>query len=213
MFNLIKLLFTICLCCIFTTQINSHLASYTTEKIVYVDFEGINNDYIRMHLPTAIRCSKTYGIPVSICLSQAIYESGYGNSDLAVKANNHFGMKKGRSTKETFSFIDDDRDSLGNLVKSKFRKYNNAEESFYDYGRMLSNSKRFAHLFKIPAANYSAWARGLLQSGYATNPEYALQLVRIIEKHQLYRLDRAPRAKQRCYEIVDISVGLGEVFL
>ena len=50
-------------------------------------------EYIEKYKDAAIHAMKTHGIPASITLAQGCLESGDGNSDLAVKANNHFGIK------------------------------------------------------------------------------------------------------------------------
>lgn len=50
-------------------------------------------EYIDKYKDAAIQSMRTHGIPASITLAQGCLESGDGNSDLAVKANNHFGIK------------------------------------------------------------------------------------------------------------------------
>ena len=51
--------------------------------------------YVEQYADLAIEQMKIHRIPASITLAQAIFESGAGKSELAVKANNHFGIKKG----------------------------------------------------------------------------------------------------------------------
>ena len=55
---------------------------------------------------------------------------------------------------------------------------------------MLSTLPRYDSLFAYPSDDYRSWARGLKAAGYATAPDYAQRLVRIIEENQLYLLDR-----------------------
>jgi hypothetical protein len=149
-------------------------------------------NYVDNNLKYAILYAKSKKIPVSICLAQALHESAAGQSTLATKANNHFGIKAIDTTKwtgERFFIEDDDYDKNGILKKSAFRKYTSVESSFKDYADFLSKNKRYQHLFKIPIEDYRAWANGLVAAGYATDPEYATYLIEKIEKYHLYKYD------------------------
>jgi hypothetical protein len=149
-------------------------------------------NYVDTNLKFALQYAKAKKIPVSICLAQALHESAAGQSTLAVKANNHFGIKAADTTKwtgERFFIEDDDYDKNGKLRKSAFRKYTSAESSYKDYADFLSKSKRYQHLFAIPVEDYRAWANGLVAAGYATDPEYATYLIEKIEKYELYKYD------------------------
>jgi hypothetical protein len=149
-------------------------------------------NYVDNNLKYAILYAKSKKIPISICLAQAMHESAAGQSTLAVKANNHFGIKAPDSTKwtgERFFIEDDDYDKNGKLRKSAFRKYASIESSFKDYADFLSKNKRYQHLFKIPVEDYRAWANGLVAAGYATDPEYATYLIEKIEKYNLFKYD------------------------
>jgi len=127
-----------------------------------------------------------HGIPASICLAQALLETDAGRSRLNVIANNHFGIKAGRYWDgPTMLKIDDKIDSTGTPVPSNFRVYSSAAASFQDYGRLLSNSKRYKSLKAINVADYKAWAYGIYKKGYASNPCYAQLLISLIERYGL----------------------------
>jgi Mannosyl-glycoprotein endo-beta-N-acetylglucosaminidase len=148
--------------------------------------------YIDNNLKFALQYAKAKKIPVSICLAQAMHESAAGQSTLALRANNHFGIKAIDTTKWSgarFYIEDDDYDKNGKLTKSPFRKYNTIDDSFKDYAEFLSKNKRYQHLFKIPVEDYRSWANGLVVAGYATDPEYATYLIEKIEKYELYKYD------------------------
>lgn len=140
-------------------------------------------EYILKYKDISVEKMKEYGIPASITLAQGILESGNGNSRLARKANNHFGIKchgwRGRK------FYQDD-----DAKNECFRKYRNPEESYRDHSLFLTNRSRYAALFTLNIRDYKGWAHGLKKAGYATNPRYPQLLIRIIEEHQLYLLDR-----------------------
>lgn len=142
-------------------------------------------EYIDLYKDAAIESMKTHGIPASITLAQGCLESGDGNSDLAVKANNHFGIKCHNDWKgPTYHKKDDDPG------KSCFRKYSNPAESFKDHSDFLRYRDRYAFLFDLEITDYKGWCYGLKKAGYATDPQYAQRLIEIIEDYQLYRFDR-----------------------
>ena len=59
----------------------------------YSQQQQTREEYIEKYKDAAIQYMKTHGIPASITLAQGCLESANGNSDLAVRANNHFGIK------------------------------------------------------------------------------------------------------------------------
>ncbi len=141
-------------------------------------------DYIAKYKDIAIEKMKEYGIPASITLAQGILESGNGNSLLARRANNHFGIKCHKGWKgKTFHFDDDERNEC-------FRKYKNAEESFRDHSFFLTERDRYSKLFRLKITDYRSWAYELKKAGYATNPKYPELLIKIITENELDRYDR-----------------------
>lgn len=135
--------------------------------------------YIDQWKQTAIENQADYGIPASIIMAQALLESGAGQSELAVNANNHFGIKCTSDWFGAVYYYDDD--SKGEC----FRQYNNAAESFKDHSLFLKRP-RYTTCFEIAVEDYEGWAQRLKACGYATDPSYASKLVKIIED---YRLD------------------------
>jgi LysM repeat protein len=141
-------------------------------------------EYIELYKNIAVKEMNEFGIPASITLAQGILESSHGNSPLAIEANNHFGIKCHKEwTGDTFQMDDDNKNEC-------FRKYSNAEESYNDHSLFLTTRERYFFLFDIDITDYKAWANGLKQAGYATNPNYPSLLVKIIEDFQLYELDK-----------------------
>jgi LysM repeat protein len=152
--------------------------------------ESPQASFIKQYKNIAIKEMERTGIPASIKIAQALLESGAGRSDLARKANNHFGIKCGGDwTGKTYYKEDDDRDARGRIIPSCFRKYNKAEESWIAHSEFLSGRYRYQALFQLDPKDYKAWAHGLRQAGYATNPNYANDLIRVIETYQLYQYD------------------------
>lgn len=135
--------------------------------------------YIDQYYPLAIREQQTAGVPASVTLAQGILETEAGNSELMVKANNHFGIKcKNGWTGETILHTDDLKDEC-------FKKYGCAADSYHDHSEHLKRNPRYASLFTLSKTDYASWAVGLKRCGYATNPQYAQKLIKIIEDFKL----------------------------
>lgn len=143
--------------------------------------------YILKYKDIAIRQMEQFGIPASIILAQGLLESGAGNSYLATKANNHFGIKCHDWKGATIRHDDDSKNEC-------FRKYKSAEESFMDHSVFLRYRSRYSSLFNLDIKDYRGWAHGLKAAGYATNPDYAQLLIGIIERYSLYKFDNPQSA-------------------
>jgi LysM repeat protein len=165
------------------------LSSCKTTRYTAPTITATRSEYITAYSDIAIREMKRTGIPASIKMAQAILESGDGNSTLARRANNHFGIKCHDWTGRRIYHDDDERNEC-------FRRYNNPEESFVDHSNFLTGRSRYASLFKLDPRDYKAWARGLKAAGYATNPQYDRLLIRIIEENELQRLDTGTTAQR-----------------
>ena len=152
--------------------------------------------YIELYKGAAIEEMHRSGIPASITLAQGYLESGCGNSTLATKARNHFGIKCHKDwTGKTYYIEYDDLDENGKLKKSCFRVYSSPNESFKDHSAFLTGRTRYAFLFDLRTTDYKGWARGLKKAGYATNPKYADLLINIIERYNLDQYDGTKEKK------------------
>lgn len=141
-------------------------------------------DYIKKYRELAVKEMKKYHIPASITLAQGLLESGAGQSELARKSNNHFGIKCGSDWRgKSVRYDDDARNEC-------FRAYKHPEQSYEDHSKFLVSRPRYAGLFKLKITDYKGWAKGLKKAGYATNPRYAEQLIGIIELYDLHKYDK-----------------------
>ena len=141
--------------------------------------------YIDQYKDIAIKEMKIYGIPASITLAQGILESGAGQSELARKANNHFGIKCHKEWTGPSYYMDDD------VPHECFRVYDDPRDSYRDHSEFLKNRDRYKFLFEMPVTDYTSWAQGLKRAGYATNPNYPDLLIRMIERFGLDKYDDA----------------------
>lgn len=138
--------------------------------------------YIKTYSDLAVQHQKKYKIPASITLAQGLLESGAGQSDLARRSNNHFGIKCHSDWRGGRVYHDDD------LRGECFRKYKRVEDSYEDHSKFLLRS-RYERLFDLKITDYKGWARGLQKCGYATDRAYANKLIKVIEDYELYRYD------------------------
>lgn len=149
--------------------------------------------YVNRYKEAAVQEMFSARIPASIKLAQGILESNAGRSELAMEANNHFGMKCGSSWQgPTFYKEDDDRDRKGRLIESCFRVFESADQSYQEHSEFLLDPKkdfRYGFLFELDIMDYKAWAWGLKKAGYATNPRYPIMLINIIEQYSLFLYD------------------------
>lgn len=158
-------------------------------KKVYYGSEAIKRakqrKYVARFAKVAQNEMEKYGIPASITLAQGLLESNAGESTLALKNNNHFGIKcfsrscrKGHCSNHT----DDSH-------KDFFRKYNSAWESYRAHSHLL-RADRYKPLYKLPPDDYKRWAHGLKKAGYATDKYYAEKLINLIEELSLHQYDK-----------------------
>ena len=171
-----KILFIICFFCSF--QINA---------------QNKTDTYISKYNSLAVKEMKMYNIPASITLAQGILESGNGESDLAISANNHFGIKCHNNWSGDRVFHDDDE------IDECFRKYPDVSQSYRDHSLFLSNSARYSFLFNLRVTDYKNWAKGLSKAGYATNPKYSKLLINLIEKYDLSKYDKVISHQKKFY--------------
>jgi hypothetical protein len=140
-------------------------------------------NYIEKYAQVAIHQMVEYKIPASVILAQAIFESSSGTSMLAKKSNNHFGIKC------HLEWLGDTIMKHDDTLNECFRSYPKIEDSYTDHSRFLLSRPRYADLFKLSVTDYKSWCIGLKNAGYATAPNYALQLIKLIEENRLYELD------------------------
>lgn len=139
--------------------------------------------YIEKYHKIAESNMREFGIPASITLAQGVLESGSGQSQLAKKSNNHFGIKCKSNWAGGKVFHDDDEKG------ECFRKYESVEDSYADHATFLSSGMRYASLFLLKKDDYKGWATGLSKAGYATNPKYAQIVINTIETYELHKYD------------------------
>lgn len=139
--------------------------------------------YIEKYAQMAVDEMFRSGVPASITLAQGMLESGNGQSYLATKGNNHFGIKC-HDWKGPGVYMDAEKKN------ECFRKYKSVAESYKDHSDFLRYKDRYKSLFDLKITDYKGWAHGLKRAGYATDPAYPRKLINLIETYDLSRFDQ-----------------------
>lgn len=135
--------------------------------------------YIDTYKELAINEEIRTGVPAAITLAQGLLESNAGRSELSLSSNNHFGIKCKSDWTGNVVYQDDDKKN------ECFRSYNSVTDSYKDHSDFLKTRPNYAFLFQLDPADYTSWAYGLKQAGYATNREYAKLLIKSINDNNL----------------------------
>ena len=152
---------------------------------------GNQRRFLEKVLPYAIRFQIHSGIPASAMISQAIYESGYGTSDLAKNSYNYFGLKNltGNVTKQNTVYAE--TTDSGDRHVQPFRKFDNPYDGFVGYYEFLTDSTkhgRYNNAFKTK--NGLEFIKTILSDGYCPDSNYASEINVIIKRHKLDELEK-----------------------
>lgn len=137
----------------------------------------------KMRVP-AEQASLSTGIPAHLILGQAALESGWGKREIKMAdgsdSHNLFGIKAGRDWKGKVAEVTttEYHNGVARQQVERFRAYGSYAESFQDYASLLSNNPRYSGV--VGQADAKAFAQGLQQAGYATDPQYATKLAGVI---------------------------------
>jgi flagellar protein FlgJ len=134
----------------------------------------------------ALEAEKTTGVPAKFMLGQAALETGWGkrmikNAD-GSNSHNLFGIKAGPGWKGKVaeSVTTEYVNGRPQTRVEKFRAYDSPAESFKDYANMLARNPRYEKVINS-GGDAAAFAQGLQRAGYATDPNYAAKLTRVIK--------------------------------
>ncbi len=156
--------------------------------------------------PHAQRIAKEFNILASLVIAQAIHESNWGKSGLAVKGKNLFGIKgnyKGQSiTMQTWEVYN----GKNVKVNAAFRKYPSWYESLYDLANLYKNGvswDRNKYKKITGETDYKKACASVQAAGYATDPNYATKLIKTIESNNLTKYDKKETVKVEQEQTVD----------
>lgn len=142
--------------------------------------------FIKQVAPVAQRAQRVTGVPASITLAQAALESDWGQSELARKYNNLFGVK-GTGTDSAMMLTKEYVNGQWITVRASFVVYPTWQAAVMAHDELLAGNQRYAGVLRAPS--YVAAARALQNGGYASDPDYAAKLIRLIRQYHLDRYD------------------------
>jgi len=141
--------------------------------------------FVNRMWPHALDAARTTGIAPHFILGQAALESGWGRGEIRMAdgstSHNLFGIKAGSGWRGATADVMTTEYVNGAAVKTveRFRAYGSYAEAFKDYAHLLAANPRYAGVLN-ERTDPAAFARGLQQAGYATDPNYADKLTRVI---------------------------------
>lgn len=173
-----------------------------TEEVKFTIYTGelfsakpvIEKDlYLDLVSDLAVNTRTKTGMSAALQVAQAILETGWGQSVPVDKytgqfSYNLFGIKgkgtKGSVTSNTW----EEYNGVAFRIDADFRAYNNEKESWQDHKDLLLYMERYAPFREVMYdSTRGAWA--LRRCGYATDSQYAIKLIDIINRYELRELD------------------------
>ena len=151
------------------------------------------NQFIKQVAPAAQREQRKYHIPASITIAQAGTESNWGRSKLAYKYNNLFGIKANSKHNRVRMYTTENINGKNKEVKQYFQVYDSWNDSIKSHTYLIVRGTADNHLrFRgvQTAKNYQQAAYELQKNGYATDPNYANELIYAIQKFHLNKYDK-----------------------
>jgi flagellum-specific peptidoglycan hydrolase FlgJ len=147
-------------------------------------------DFIAILTPIAVADQYRSGVLASITMAQAILESASGRS---APGNNLFGIKGKGQNLETKEFVN----GKWITIQDGFRVYDSWEGSVRDHSDFLLENSRYTRAGFFDSCkelDYKGAAQALQNAGYATDPQYASKLIRLIETFKLWKHDKEAKA-------------------
>ncbi len=130
------------------------------------------------------------GLYASLMIAQAALESGWGGSYLSTSAYNLFGVKWSGSGAYIELPTQEFYNGSYHTIYDKFQRYSSYAESLNGYANVITT--RFPKSTRANSANYAIAAQNLrygVYGTYATAPDYADKLIRVIQTYNLTAYD------------------------
>lgn len=146
-------------------------------------------EFLAIIKPMVIKDMAKSKILASLTAAQALIESNKGNSELAVKGNNLFGIKGNYEGQYVMMPTKEWAKDRGYYtIEAQFRKYPSWQESIADHSALFNRANRYANL--RGETDYKTACKNVQKDGYATSPTYSNTLIKTIETYKLYEWDR-----------------------
>lgn len=166
------------------TNVRRRLEGSANGEPVVESDSGSGKDFVNKVWPHAVEAANSLGVPPHFLVAQSALESGWGKSEIkgtnGASTFNIFGIKAGKNWQgatvdvPTTEYVN----GQAQTVRQKFKAYSSYSEAFQDYASLLRNNPRYGSV--VGQQDGTSFARSLQQAGYATDPQYADKLARII---------------------------------
>ncbi|MFC4087228.1 glucosaminidase domain-containing protein, partial [Amycolatopsis samaneae] len=162
-------------------------------------------DFIAVAGPAAQRVRAEYDIPASVTVGQAAHESRWGASGLSTADRNYFGFKCTSATNPgpiatgCHPYQTTECTPTCHPVTAYFRVYRSMEDSFRDYGRLLTTSPNYAGALPF-RHDPDRFIREVAKK-YATDGSYADKVISLMRRYNLYRFDTGGPGKRRSVDM------------
>ncbi|MNZ94869.1 Exo-glucosaminidase LytG precursor [compost metagenome] len=143
-------------------------------------------EFINRISPDAIYFWERSGVSASLTIAQAALESNWGSSKLTILANNLFGIKGEGPAGGITMLTTEYRSGKAIRINDQFRKYDTWKQSLSDHTALLLK-KRYRGVIK-QTGKKAAYA--IQTAGYATDPGYAVKLIALMDRYDLYQYDK-----------------------
>ena len=179
------------------------------------------DNFLQRAISLAQHSQRETGVPASVTLAQAIWETGRGASPIG-SANNYFGIKAGGSSDASvvvgpiasgwvWAWTKEWDGTRYVDKRERFRAYKNMEDSFRDHALLLATGARYANAMRA-VDDPREFARRIAAAGYATSPTYARDLIRVMDDENLYQYDLPRNAFEMVGQSETFEVYAGEIF-
>lgn len=148
-------------------------------------------EFVEKLWPYAERAAEKLGVAPEVILSQAALETGWGKHILADQQGssfNLFNIKAHRWDGDTVAKNAlEYRDGKALHEQSQFRAYDSYQHSFDDYVHFLQTQPRYSKALQH-VGDPNAFIEQLHEAGYATDPQYADKIKRIMNSDTLAQI-------------------------
>lgn len=148
---------------------------------------SLQQEFVRRMAPHALKASQETGVPAPLVMGQAALESGWGRREILLSDGsnsfNLFGIKAGGNWNGKVAEVvtTEYQNGIASKQVAKFRAYSSYSEAFSDYVHLLKENPRYAQVLQ-PGQKSPEIALALQRAGYATDPNYADKLVKVMNR-------------------------------
>lgn len=137
--------------------------------------EGVKHAYLKRFANVAVQEQDRFGIPASVILATAMYQSTAGEGDVTTQSENHFALLCDSEWRSACKSVDG----------VSYRKYESAWASFRDFSQYANR-----HFSNLKGSDYRSWAMSMQKSNLFKESNFAKTLIEIIEGYRLQEMDK-----------------------